>query len=50
VVRGESDIAFTLADTAADAATGRGAFDGPQGVEDLHTLTEKSVAGVLDGF
>jgi phytoene dehydrogenase-like protein len=26
------------------------AFDGPQGEEDLRTLTEKSVAEVLDGF
>ncbi len=30
VVRGDSDIAFTLADTASDAATGRDAFSAPQ--------------------
>lgn len=30
VVRGDSDIAFTLADAAGDAATGKGAFTSPQ--------------------
>jgi uncharacterized protein len=35
VVRGDSDIAFTLADTAADAAGGKGAFDGPQPIRAL---------------
>jgi TRAP transporter TAXI family solute receptor len=35
VVNGDSDIAFTLADTAADAATGKGAFDGPQPIRAL---------------
>ncbi|HCT80350.1 MAG TPA: C4-dicarboxylate ABC transporter substrate-binding protein [Micromonosporaceae bacterium] len=32
VVRGDSDIAFTLADAAGDAATGKGAFTAPQPV------------------
>jgi TRAP transporter TAXI family solute receptor len=35
VVAGDSDIAFTLADTAADAATGRGTFDEPQPIRAL---------------
>ncbi len=35
VVAGDSDIAFTLADTAADAATGRGSFDSPQPIRAL---------------
>lgn len=35
VVKGDSDIAFTLADTAGDAATGKGAFDSPQPVRAL---------------
>ena len=30
VVRGDSDIAFTLADSAADAVAGKGAFTAPQ--------------------
>jgi TRAP transporter TAXI family solute receptor len=35
VVAGDSDIAFTLADSAADAATGRGSFDSPQPIRAL---------------
>ena len=35
VVKGDSEIAFTLADTAADAAGGKGAFDGPQPIRAL---------------
>jgi len=35
VVRGDSDIAFTLADTASDAATGRDAFSSPQPIRAL---------------
>ncbi|MBB6349210.1 TAXI family TRAP transporter solute-binding subunit [Nonomuraea muscovyensis] len=35
VVRGDSDIAFTLADAASDAATGKGAFDSPQPIRAL---------------
>lgn len=35
VVAGDSDIAFTLADTAADAAAGRGSFDSPQPIRAL---------------
>jgi TRAP transporter TAXI family solute receptor len=35
VVAGDSDVAFTLADTAADAATGRGSFDSPQPIRAL---------------
>jgi TRAP transporter TAXI family solute receptor len=35
VVAGDSDIAFTLADTAADAATGRGSFDSAQPIRAL---------------
>ena len=35
VVKGDSDIAFTLADTAADATNGKGAFDGPQPIRAL---------------
>jgi len=35
VVRGESDIAFTLADAAGDAATGRGAFTDRQPIRAL---------------
>ncbi|MBE3008547.1 TAXI family TRAP transporter solute-binding subunit [Microbispora sp. NEAU-D428] len=35
VVRGDSDIAFSLADTASDAATGKGAFSSPQPIRAL---------------
>jgi TRAP transporter TAXI family solute receptor len=35
VVRGDSDIAFTLADAAGDAATGKGAFTGAQPIRAL---------------
>jgi TRAP transporter TAXI family solute receptor len=35
VVRGDSDIAFTLADTAGDAATGKGSFTSPQPIRAL---------------
>lgn len=35
VVRGDSDIAFTLADAASDAATGKGAFTSPQPIRAL---------------
>jgi TRAP transporter TAXI family solute receptor len=35
VVRGDSDIAFALADAAGDAATGKGAFSGPQPIRAL---------------
>ncbi|GGL12351.1 C4-dicarboxylate ABC transporter substrate-binding protein [Sphaerisporangium melleum] len=35
VVRGDSDIAFTLADAAGDAATGKGAFSAPQPIRAL---------------
>ncbi len=35
VVRGDSDIAFTLADAAGDAATGKGAFSSPQPIRAL---------------
>jgi TRAP transporter TAXI family solute receptor len=35
VVAGDSDIAFTLADSAADAATGKGSFDSPQPIRAL---------------
>jgi TRAP transporter TAXI family solute receptor len=35
VVNGDSDIAFTLADTADDAAEGKGSFDGPQPIRAL---------------
>jgi TRAP transporter TAXI family solute receptor len=35
VVRGDSDIAFTLADAAGDAATGKGAFSGEQPIRAL---------------
>jgi len=35
VVRGDSDIAFTLADTAADAVTGKGSFQGVQPIQAL---------------
>ncbi len=35
VVSGDMDLAFSLADTAADAVAGRGAFDGPQPVRAL---------------
>lgn len=35
VVSGDSDIAFTLADTASDAATGKGAFTEPQPIQAL---------------
>jgi uncharacterized protein len=35
VVDGSSDIGFTLGDTAGDAVTGKGAFDGPQPIRAL---------------
>ncbi len=35
VVAGDSDIAFTLADSAADAATGKNSFDAPQPIRAL---------------
>jgi uncharacterized protein len=35
VVRGDADIAFTLADAAGDAATGKGAFSGAQPIRAL---------------
>jgi TRAP transporter TAXI family solute receptor len=35
VVRGDADIAFTLADTAGDAAVGRGLFSAPQPIRAL---------------
>jgi uncharacterized protein len=35
VVRGDSDVAFTLADAAGDAATGKGAFSSPQPIRAL---------------
>jgi TRAP transporter TAXI family solute receptor len=35
VVRGDSDVAFTLADTAGDAATGKGSFTSPQPIRAL---------------
>jgi hypothetical protein len=35
VVNGDSDIAFTLADTAGDAAEGKGSFDSPQPIRAL---------------
>jgi TRAP transporter TAXI family solute receptor len=35
VVRGDSDIAFSLADAAGDAATGKGAFTSPQPIRAL---------------
>jgi uncharacterized protein len=35
VVNGDSDIAFTLADTAGDAAQGKGSFDSPQPIRAL---------------
>ena len=35
VVRGEADIAFSLADTAGDAATGKGTFPSPQPIRAL---------------
>ncbi|MBD3147283.1 TAXI family TRAP transporter solute-binding subunit [Microbispora bryophytorum] len=38
VVRGQSDIAFTLADTAADAVKGTGAFSAPQPIRALARL------------
>ena len=38
VVRGDSDIAFTLADSAADAVTGRGAFTSPQPIRAIARL------------
>ncbi|MBD3137071.1 TAXI family TRAP transporter solute-binding subunit [Microbispora bryophytorum] len=38
VVRGQSDIAFTLADTAADAVKGTGAFTAPQPIRALGRL------------
>ncbi|MEV7804161.1 TAXI family TRAP transporter solute-binding subunit [Microbispora sp. NPDC088329] len=38
VIRGQSDIAFTLADTAADAVEGTGAFTAPQPIRALARL------------
>jgi TRAP transporter TAXI family solute receptor len=38
VVKGQSDIAFTLADTAADAVSGKGAFSGPQPIRAIARL------------
>lgn len=38
VVRGQSDLAFTLADTAADAVKGTGAFTGPQPIRAIARL------------
>lgn len=38
VVRGDSDIAFTLADAAGDAATGKGAFTSPQPIRALTVI------------
>jgi len=38
VVKGQSDIAFTLADTAADAIGGKGAFTGPQPIRAIARL------------
>jgi TRAP-type uncharacterized transport system substrate-binding protein len=35
IARGDADIAFTLADTANDAATGNGASDSPQPIRAL---------------
>ncbi|GHE32919.1 C4-dicarboxylate ABC transporter substrate-binding protein [Streptosporangium violaceochromogenes] len=42
VVRGDSDIAFTLADSAADAVTGKGLFISPQPI--------RAVARLYDNF
>ncbi|MFI6511827.1 TAXI family TRAP transporter solute-binding subunit [Streptosporangium sp. NPDC050855] len=42
VVRGDSDIAFTLADTAADAVAGKGAFAAPQPIRALARLYDNS--------
>ncbi|GGL00309.1 C4-dicarboxylate ABC transporter substrate-binding protein [Planomonospora parontospora subsp. parontospora] len=42
VVRGDSDIAFTLADSAADAVAGKGAFTGPQPIRALARLYDNS--------
>ncbi|MEU4830982.1 TAXI family TRAP transporter solute-binding subunit [Streptosporangium sp. NPDC023615] len=42
VVRGDSDIAFTLADTAADAVAGKGAFTAPQPIRALARLYDNS--------
>jgi TRAP transporter TAXI family solute receptor len=42
VVRGDSDIAFTLADSAADAVGGKGAFTGPQPIRALARLYDNS--------
>ncbi|WP_125098855.1 TAXI family TRAP transporter solute-binding subunit [Leucobacter chromiireducens] len=38
LVNGDYDVAFSLADTAADAATGGGVFDGPQPIEALGVI------------
>jgi TRAP transporter TAXI family solute receptor len=38
VVKGQSDIAFTLADTAADAIGGKGSFTGPQPIRAIARL------------
>ncbi|GAA3161326.1 TAXI family TRAP transporter solute-binding subunit [Planomonospora alba] len=42
VVRGDSDIAFTLADSAADAVNGKGAFGSPQPIRALARLYDNS--------
>ncbi|WP_203871739.1 TAXI family TRAP transporter solute-binding subunit [Planomonospora parontospora] len=42
VVRGDSDIAFTLADSAADAVAGKGAFTGPQPIRAIARLYDNS--------
>ncbi|GAA2877849.1 TAXI family TRAP transporter solute-binding subunit [Streptosporangium fragile] len=42
VVRGDSDIAFTLADSAADAVAGKGAFTSPQPIRAIARLYDNS--------
>ncbi|GIH80803.1 TAXI family TRAP transporter solute-binding subunit [Planobispora longispora] len=42
VVRGDSDIAFTLADSAADAIAGKGAFTSPQPIRAIARLYDNS--------
>jgi TRAP transporter TAXI family solute receptor len=55
VVAGDSDIAFTLADSAADAVKGEGAFEGPQPIRALARIytnytqvVVRSDAGITD--
>jgi uncharacterized protein len=55
VVAGDSDIAFTLADSAADAVKGEGDFDGPQPIRALARIytnytqvAVRSDAGITD--